>query len=104
MTSRDILEAAAAVAIGLVLAATVSVIDAYADDRRYITNENGKTIGWIEPAPFTDKLLVKDEHGRTKYVIEGRDQSTYKLRDDRGYEHRFTPRKRWGSWEERWGK
>lgn len=104
MTGRDILEAAAAVAIGLALAATVSVIGAYADDRRYIRDSDGDTVGWIERSPTTGDLEVRDESGRLKYVIETPRERSYRVDNGDGTTHRFTPRKRWGSWEERWGK
>jgi hypothetical protein len=94
-----------------------------AGDRRWITNERGETVGYIEAAPLSDsRLVLRDREGQAVGVIERKElEDDYVIRDrdgnglgrlegeqDQGSESRDPrywrdgPRKEWGSYEDRW--
>ena len=58
----------AAVVVTVVLAAPMA---ADAGERRWITNQDGQTIGYLEASPYgSDELVIRDRAGRTLGVIE----------------------------------
>lgn len=93
-----------------------------ADDRRWITDQHGQTVGYVEPAPVGDRLIVRDKDGKTVGVVDrgalsngsvildhdgdrlGRieGQTEGAARDRGGRDWRDGPRQEWGSHEDRW--
>lgn len=92
-------------------------------DRRWITNERGETVGYLEPAPLSDsRLVIRDRDGQAVGVIERKELGDgYVIQDrnsdrlgqlegqqDRGSERGYRrdwrdgPAVEWGFFDERW--